>query len=148
MELRKMMNQKNLFCIAALKIGKDCSKLIRKNLKPGFYLFNNRCRLENDKIVLNPEFNIEDNIYGDNIFLHAIVGMNGSGKSSLLELIYRMVNNFSCFIDEKKERDQICFSFAILMRCYTIQSMKPCISLFAKKIRFVLLRKKIVKKRR
>ena len=89
------MNQKNLFCIAALKIGKDCSGLIRKNLKPGFYLFNNRCRLENDKIVLNPEFNIEDNIYGKNIFLHAIVGMNGSGKSSLLELIYRMVNNFS-----------------------------------------------------
>lgn len=104
MELRKVMNQKKLFCIAALKIGKDCSKLIRKNLKPGFYLFNNRCRLENDKIVLNPEFNIEDNIYGDNIFLHAIVGMNGSGKSSLLELIYRMVNNFSCFIDEKKRK--------------------------------------------
>lgn len=98
------MEQKNLFCIAALKIGKECSELIRKNLKPGFYLFNNRCRLENDKIVLNPEFNIEDNIYGDNIFLHAIVGMNGSGKSSLLELIYRMVNNFSCFIDEKKRK--------------------------------------------
>lgn len=96
------MNQKQLFCIAALKIGKDCSKLIRKNLKPGFYLFNNRCRLENDKIVLNPEFNIEDNVYGKNIFLHAIVGMNGSGKSSLLEIIYRMVNNFSFDVDYKK----------------------------------------------
>ena len=102
MELRKVMNQKKLFCIAALKIGKECSELIRKNLKPGFYLFNNRCRLENDKIVLNPEFNIEDNIYGDNIFLHAIVGMNGSGKSSLLELIYRMINNFSFFLDQRK----------------------------------------------
>ena len=96
------MKQKNLFCIAALKIGKDCSKIVRKNLKPGFYLFNNRCCLENDKIVLNPEFNIEDNIYGENIFLHAIVGMNGSGKSSLLELIYRMINNFSFFLDQKK----------------------------------------------
>lgn len=98
------MNQKNLFCIAALKIGKECSELIRKNLKPGLYLFNNRCRLENDKIVLNSEFNIEDNIYGENIFLHAIVGMNGSGKSSLLELIYRMVNNFSYMVDQKKRK--------------------------------------------
>lgn len=98
------MNRKQLFCIAALKIGTDCSELIRKNLKPGFYLFNNRCRLENDKIVLNLEFNIEDNIYGENIFLHAIVGMNGSGKSSLLEIIYRMVNNFSFDVDYKKRK--------------------------------------------
>ena len=98
------MKQENLFCIAALKIGKDCSELIRKNLKPGFYLFNNRCRLEKDKIVLNPEYNIEDNIYGENIFLHAIVGMNGSGKSSLIELIYRMVNNFSFFVNKKVGR--------------------------------------------
>ena len=146
MELRKVMNQKNLFCIAALKIGKECSELIRKNLKPGLYLFNNRCRLENDKIVLNSEFNIEDNIYGENIFLHAIVGMNGSGKSSLLELIYRMVNNFSYMVDQKKEKDRIYFLFVILMQNYIIQSMIPCISLFVKKNRFVLLRKRTVKK--
>lgn len=113
------MNQKNLFCIAALKIGKDCSGLIRKNLKPGFYLFNNRCRLEYDKIVLNPEFNIEDNIYGENIFLHAIVGMNGSGKSSLLELIYRMVNNFSFLLDVKKrERSNLLFVCGIDAELY------------------------------
>ncbi|WP_173474539.1 AAA family ATPase [Fibrobacter succinogenes] len=113
------MEQKNLFCIAALKIGKDCSKIVRKNLKPGFYFFNNRCCLENDKIVLNPEYNIEENIYGKNIFLHAIVGMNGSGKSSLLELIYRMVNNFSFLLDVKKrERSNLLFVCGIDAELY------------------------------
>lgn len=36
------------------------------------------------------------NLFGHNISVNAIVGMNDSGEPSLLELIFRMVNNF-CF---------------------------------------------------
>lgn len=71
-------NNVNNFLINKLVVLEGCSGWLLKNLKPGEYVFST--------------FDC-DGFYGKRVNLSAIVGMNGSGKSSLLELIFRMVNN-------------------------------------------------------
>ena len=71
-------NNVNNFLINKLVVLEGCSGWLLKNLKPGEYVFSTfGC----------------DGFYGKRVNLSAIVGMNGSGKSSLLELIFRIVNN-------------------------------------------------------
>ena len=60
-----------------LKIYENCK--YRKKLESGIYKF-----LDDGSI---------DGFYGTNIEISVIVGKNGSGKSSLLEIIFRMMNN-------------------------------------------------------
>jgi len=70
------------FCLKKLVINEGCKYL--KALRADTYEF-----LDDNSI---------NNFYGKNIEVSAIVGKNGSGKSSLLEVIFRMMNNLSVFI--------------------------------------------------
>lgn len=71
-----------------LYIYPDCQ--YRKNLEDGLYPFGT---------FDIPEF------YGKNVALHAIVGRNGSGKSSLLDIMIRMINNVGALMCKKEKRD-------------------------------------------
>ena len=70
-----------MFHIYSIRIYKECDWNLRKNLQT-----------EKAFEFQKPAY---EDFFAKNISLHAIVGKNGSGKSSLLELIFRMVNNLS-----------------------------------------------------
>lgn len=68
-----------MFTIKSIKIYKGCRHV--KNLKTGkTYVFEHR---------------LPHDFFADHICITAIVGQNGAGKSSLLDLMFRIINNFS-----------------------------------------------------
>ncbi len=93
--------------IAAVTINQQlCDLKFRKVLSEWYYIFNDRVRLSLDnRIELNPNYKDKTWYFGKKITVQAIVGPNGSGKSSLLELIYRIINNFSALVERGMKRN-------------------------------------------
>ncbi|KAA6339071.1 hypothetical protein EZS27_012965 [termite gut metagenome] len=87
------------FSIIALRVLDEENKNITKVLKKGWYFFNQLYKVDeknDNKLVLNDAYPLKDyDFLGKNISISAIVGKNGSGKSSLLELFFRMIYNLS-----------------------------------------------------
>lgn len=97
------------FVIGAIRVLDRCNPEIRKVLKEEWYVLNGSCYV--DKLSNELRLRQEDELvgfFGPGISVSAIVGMNGSGKSSLLELIYRIVNNLGCLLI-KKQGDRLLF---------------------------------------
>lgn len=89
-----------------------------KTLKEGeYYFFNDWYREENGRVIRNEKNTFKRDFFGNGITIQAIVGKNGSGKSSLLELIYRIMNNFSYVATEGTYR-------ATAERLYYIKGIK------------------------
>lgn len=87
------------FSIIAIRVFNGTPKNIKKVLKDGWYLFNQSYKVESNILKLNTNYPLSDDFFGKNINITAIVGKNGSGKSSLLELFFRMVYNLSVKMD-------------------------------------------------
>lgn len=93
------------FSVVGLRVLKDSADYIKKNLDEGYYLFNEWCEVKDEKIQLSLNRKPTPNFFGKNINIQAIVGKNGSGKSSILDLMYRIINNFTFHLVKEQPRE-------------------------------------------
>lgn len=91
------------FSLSVIHILPNCSPNLKKGLRDEFYKLNGRCEINRNKVELREENPLIE-FYGSRINVEAIVGVNGSGKSSLFEIIYRVINNLSCLLNRGKRR--------------------------------------------
>lgn len=82
------MQQLKSFLLSYIEIKLGCAPSIRKILKEGEkYCFNQYTNNDGDSFI--------NDLFGKNIFVQAIVGKNGCGKSTLFEIIIRIMNNLA-----------------------------------------------------
>lgn len=96
------------FRFAGVRVLEGCAPHIRKVLKQGeLYLLSSRYKSSSDvnslsfrqnqglNITANTLYNINNERCSVEISINAIVGKNGDGKSTLVEIILRILNNFA-----------------------------------------------------
>lgn len=92
-----------LFYIFAIKVGTDDGEIRRMLMKDKLYYFLKGFTLNDDKLVVDQfrfnrpifDFYMGANSSHPHVSVSAIVGENGSGKSSLIEFEIRLINNFA-----------------------------------------------------
>lgn len=97
---------KKEFTLSAIHIFPTCKSILKKGLKQEWYFLNDRLKFneQNHRLEVTIPNSVLNSYYGKNISVNAIVGVNGCGKSSLLEIIYRIINNLSCILNRGKRR--------------------------------------------
>ena len=95
-------NLNESFKLIALKVGKDCHEDIRKNLKTEeWYFFDQDYQEDANGKIERKSKRVPDNFYqlsnykGPAINIHAIVGKNGGGKSTLIDIVLMLINNYA-----------------------------------------------------
>ena len=110
------------FSIVALRVLPECSDSLKKILSEEWYFFNQWYKLTaKGELKKNAEAEFTKIMFGKNISVQAIVGKNGSGKSSVMEIIYRMINNLShCMTEDMSfaAADRIWFIRGIFAELY------------------------------
>lgn len=91
--------------LIGVQIFEKTMKEVRKNLTPGWYRFI-KCKNDDEigtsrdvyplvaeDVCPQDYYTIDENL--PKISISAIAGKNGSGKSSLIDIVYRIINNFA-----------------------------------------------------
>ncbi|MDH6355533.1 putative ATPase [Dysgonomonas sp. PH5-45] len=140
------------FRLIAVRPLKECARHIRKILKEDKLYFFYQDYQESENAI--PEkrknsqgipkdfYTLRTNSNKININISAIVGKNGDGKSSLIELAMRILNNFACVTGYKSIHDDLHYVEDVYAELYyEIQendkenNNKPKISLYLIKIK-------------
>lgn len=91
--LNKTHQRLKIICVRPLK---NCNHHILKNLIPDVpYMFYNNYEFKDNSVVKISEDTVPSDFYSNNITIHAIVGMNGCGKSTIIEILLRLINNLA-----------------------------------------------------
>lgn len=112
-----------MFQLLALKVLDDCAACAHKVLASGqLYLFcNNYAEDKSNQFTLRrikERSAVEDTLYtdelsGTHISVNAIVGKNGDGKSSIVELLIRVLNNFACCYGFRNDQESLCYNISV-----------------------------------
>ena len=84
---------KNLLSEKDYKKKESNEKINKRFFFNDFYGYNQQGELK--RVASNKRLN-SNYYFGENINIQVVAGKNGSGKSSLMELIYVAINNFAC----------------------------------------------------
>lgn len=148
------LNDKNTsFAIIAVRCNSNCSTVRRKLEKGRIYQLLQGYALDENTIRVSAERVITNQLYDDyaterlnsipHVQFSAIVGKNGSGKSSLIEFMMRLINNAATIMkgetncDPASERLHFVEDvdgdlwYAMDGRCYQL-TVKPSASLYIK----------------
>lgn len=92
------------FKIIGVEILSECDRKHYKNLQTtNIYTFYSNYEFKDDEVVYcKQESDKLYTIYNQNINISAIVGKNGSGKSTIIEIIIKIINNFFYKYREQK----------------------------------------------
>lgn len=82
-EMEEEVRKQRVFLIRKIVVDSTCDDGILKILKPGEYAFTD---------------SRYDNFFLDGVTVCSVVGKNGCGKSSLIELLFRMINNLGAMM--------------------------------------------------
>lgn len=88
-EMEEEVRKQRVFLIRKIVVDSTCDDRILKILKPGEYVFT------------DSRF---DNFFLEGVSVCSVVGKNGCGKSSLIELLFRMINNLGAMMLKELDR--------------------------------------------
>jgi predicted ATP-binding protein involved in virulence len=100
------------FSIIAIHVLKGTSENIRKVLKENeWYFFKSyevvKDNNENEIPKKNDKYSLPDDFFGKNITVSAIVGKNGSGKSTIIDIFLMIVNNLCVHLSHIQNNSEI-----------------------------------------
>ncbi|SHM94476.1 ATP-binding protein [Fibrobacter sp. UWB7] len=98
------MEQFMINCIEVLRNSNGLdNEALYKNLKKGKYLLNDYYTLDEcGNLKKNNVFFHSTHFYGEGVNIQAIVGKNGCGKSTLMDLLFAAANNYGYIIDRNE----------------------------------------------
>ncbi len=124
-----------VFTLIGIEILNDCSKNLRKVLQPDVvYFFNNNyAQSASGEIVrkspgIPGDFFFTNDCRGENLAINisCVVGKNGDGKSSIVELMIRILNNFAYLSGFLSDHDTLRFIMGLHARLWYAMDQKIC----------------------